>query len=120
MFAATLPHAGQAPCQPSLVYTQVPSLPQQFYHIQFFQVVSIMQLRYLALTRAQTLNLAAMAAIDMSLVARSETAVHQLVKRKNWAAKEPGVILVFAIIGAVGILLIGLFVQKKVSYFRDN
>ncbi|KAF2740504.1 hypothetical protein EJ04DRAFT_559027 [Polyplosphaeria fusca] len=56
-----------------------------------------------------------MAAIDMSLAARSEVAIHQLIKRKNWAAKEPGVILVFAIVGAVAILLIGLFVQKKLS-----
>lgn len=55
-----------------------------------------------------------MAAIDMSLVARSEVAVHHLLKRKNWAAREPGVILVFAIVGAVAILLIGLFIQKKV------
>ncbi|KAF1953835.1 hypothetical protein CC80DRAFT_550760 [Byssothecium circinans] len=56
-----------------------------------------------------------MAAIDMSLVARSEAAVSHLVKRKNWAAREPGVILVFAIIGAVAILLIGLLVQKRIS-----
>lgn len=51
----------------------------------------------------------------MSLVARSELAVHQLMKRKNWAAREPGVILVFCIVGAIAILLIGLLVQKKVS-----
>lgn len=56
-----------------------------------------------------------MAALDMSLVARSEVAVHHLMKRKNWAAREPGVIVVFAIVGAVAILLIGLFVQKKVG-----
>jgi hypothetical protein len=56
-----------------------------------------------------------MAAIDMSLVARSELAVHQLMKRKNWAAREPGVILVFCIVGAVAFLLIGLLVSKKVS-----
>jgi hypothetical protein len=55
-----------------------------------------------------------MAAVDMSLVARSEAAVHTLMKRKNWAAREPGVILVFAIVGAVAILLIGLFIQKRV------
>lgn len=54
-----------------------------------------------------------MAALDMSLVARSEAAVHQFAKR-NWAAQEPGVIVVFAIVGAVAILLIALFVQKKV------
>jgi hypothetical protein len=56
-----------------------------------------------------------MAAIDMSLVARSELAVHQLMKRKNWAAREPGVILVFCIVGAIAFLLIGLLVSKKVS-----
>ncbi|KAF2649599.1 hypothetical protein K491DRAFT_721542 [Lophiostoma macrostomum CBS 122681] len=56
-----------------------------------------------------------MAAIDMSLVARSEMAAQHLMKRKNWAAREPGVILVFAIVGAVALLLIGLFVQKKIA-----
>ncbi|CAI6341704.1 unnamed protein product [Periconia digitata] len=56
-----------------------------------------------------------MAAIDMSLVARSEAAVSHLIKRKNWAAREPGVILVFAIVGAVAILLIGLFISKRLA-----
>ncbi|KAF2786888.1 hypothetical protein K505DRAFT_379953 [Melanomma pulvis-pyrius CBS 109.77] len=60
----------------------------------------------------------AMAAVDMSLVARSELAVHQLMKRKNWAAREPGVILVFCIIGAIALLLIGLMVQKKLAARR--
>jgi hypothetical protein len=65
-----------------------------------------------------------MAAIDSSLVARSEAAVHHFAKR-NWAAEEPGVIVVFAIIGCVAILVIGLFVQKKVRrdvnfYFRSR
>ena len=56
-----------------------------------------------------------MAAIDMSLAARSEVAVHHLMKRKNWAAREPGVIVVFCIVGAVVILLTGLFIQKKIQ-----
>ncbi|KAF2108997.1 hypothetical protein BDV96DRAFT_652237 [Lophiotrema nucula] len=58
-----------------------------------------------------------MAALDMSLVARSsEAALQHLVKRKkNFAQREPGVILVFCILGAVGFLLIGLFIQKKLS-----
>ena len=60
---------------------------------------------------------ATMAAVDMSLAARSEAVVHHLMKRKNWAAREPGVIVVFCIIGAVAILLIGLFINKKVSHF---
>ncbi|KAJ4344559.1 uncharacterized protein N0V89_012303 [Didymosphaeria variabile] len=55
-----------------------------------------------------------MAAIDMSLVARSEAAISQLVKRKNFAAREPGVIVVFAIVGAVAILVIGMLIQKRV------
>ncbi|KAF1996093.1 hypothetical protein P154DRAFT_525810 [Amniculicola lignicola CBS 123094] len=60
-----------------------------------------------------------MAALDMSLVARSETAIHQLVKRrKNWAAREPGVIVVFCIVGAIAILLTALFVQKKLAARR--
>lgn len=60
-----------------------------------------------------------MAAINTSLVARSEVAVHQLMKRKqNWAQQEPGVIVVFAIVGAVALLLIGLFIQKKVRIPR--
>ena len=56
-----------------------------------------------------------MAAVDMSLVTRSEAALHQLVKRKNWAQREPGVIVVFAIVGCVAILVIGLFIQKRIS-----
>jgi len=59
-----------------------------------------------------------MAAIDTSLLARSENALHELVKRKNWAAREPGVILVFCIIGTLGILLIGIFINKKISERR--
>jgi maltodextrin utilization protein YvdJ len=54
-----------------------------------------------------------MAAIDNSLVARSEAAVQHFAKR-NWAAQEPGVIVVFAIVGCVIILVVGLFVQKRV------
>ena len=51
----------------------------------------------------------------MSLVARSEAAIQHLVARKNFAQREPGVILVFAIVGAVAILGIALFIQKRVS-----
>jgi hypothetical protein len=56
-----------------------------------------------------------MAAFDSSLISRD---VHQLMKRKNWAAKEPGVILVFCIIGAIVILLTGLFLMKKMAARR--
>jgi hypothetical protein len=55
-----------------------------------------------------------MAALDMSLVARSEFAVHQLMKRKNWAQREPGVIVVFVIVFLVAILVIAMFINKKV------
>lgn len=50
-----------------------------------------------------------MAAIDMSL------AVAHLTKRKNFAQREPGVIVVFAIVGAVAILMIGLLISKRVA-----
>ncbi|KAF1965022.1 hypothetical protein BU23DRAFT_561447 [Bimuria novae-zelandiae CBS 107.79] len=56
-----------------------------------------------------------MAAIDMSLVARGEAALAQLAKRKNFAAREPGVIVVFAIVGAVAILMIALFISKRMA-----
>lgn len=55
-----------------------------------------------------------MAAIDMSLVARSEYALHQLVKRKNWAQREPGVIVVLVIVFLVAILVLAMFINKKV------
>ena len=56
-----------------------------------------------------------MAAINMSLLAaRSEFAMHQLVKRKNWAQREPGVIVVFVIVFLVACLVIALFINKKV------
>ena len=56
----------------------------------------------------------AMAAINMSLVARSEAAVAEIAKRSNFASREPGVIVVFAIVGAVAILMLALFISKKV------
>jgi UDP-N-acetylmuramyl pentapeptide phosphotransferase/UDP-N-acetylglucosamine-1-phosphate transferase len=57
-----------------------------------------------------------MAAIDKSLLARSsDAAVHHLMKRGNWASREPGVILVFCIIAAVVILLTVLFIMKKMA-----
>jgi hypothetical protein len=58
-----------------------------------------------------------MAAVDMSLVARSEYAVHQLIKRnKNWAQREPGVIVVFVIVFLVAILVIAMFINKRVCF----
>lgn len=56
-----------------------------------------------------------MAVIDMSLVARSEYAVHQLMKReKNWAQREPGVIVVLVIVFLVLLLVIAMFINKRV------
>lgn len=56
-----------------------------------------------------------MAAINMSLVARSEYAMHQLMKReKNWAQREPGVIVVLVIVFLVAILVLAMFINKRV------
>jgi biopolymer transport protein ExbD len=55
-----------------------------------------------------------MAAVNMSLVARSEYAVHQLMKRKNWAQREPGVIVVLVIVFLVFLLVIAMFINKRV------
>ncbi|KAL8392017.1 hypothetical protein RB595_002285 [Gaeumannomyces hyphopodioides] len=55
-----------------------------------------------------------MAAISKALVARDAAA--RLLKREdNWAKKEVGVVLVFAIVGAVAILLISIFIHKKLQ-----
>jgi len=56
-----------------------------------------------------------MAAFDQSLIARHEQQLHQLLKRKNWAAREPGVVLVFCIVGVIALLLIGLFISRKLA-----
>jgi predicted PurR-regulated permease PerM len=56
----------------------------------------------------------------MSLVARSEYAVHQLMKRKNWAQREPGVIVVFVIVFLVAILVIAMFINKKVCLHQTQ
>ena len=58
-----------------------------------------------------------MAAINMSLAARSEYALHQLVKReKNWAQREPGVIIVVVVVFLVILLVIAMFINKKVRF----
>ncbi|KAI8718642.1 hypothetical protein NCS52_00643600 [Fusarium sp. LHS14.1] len=59
-----------------------------------------------------------MAAIK-SLITRDEV-VNHLVKRKNWAAREPGVMVVFCIVGVVAIGLIGLFIHKKLAARKAN
>jgi spore maturation protein SpmA len=56
-----------------------------------------------------------MAALDYQLVSRE---MHQLMKRKNWAAKNPGVILVFAIVATVAILVTALLVSKRLAAKR--
>jgi len=57
-----------------------------------------------------------MPALDLS--SRTAATLHDLAKRKNWAAKEPGVILVFCIIGTLALLLTGIFINKKISERR--
>ena len=53
-----------------------------------------------------------MPALDYQLVAR-DAAMH-LVKRKNFAGKNPGVILVFAIVFVVVAGLISLFLYRRI------
>jgi hypothetical protein len=63
-----------------------------------------------------------MAAIDTTsaLLPRDDSHFHQLVRRKNWAAREPGVVLVFAIIFVVASLVIGLFAWRKIQARRER
>ncbi|EPE08323.1 hypothetical protein F503_01106 [Ophiostoma piceae UAMH 11346] len=54
-----------------------------------------------------------MVAIDTSaLIARD---VANIAKRSNWAGKEAGVIVVFAIVFVVAVSLTGLFIHKCIS-----
>ena len=58
-----------------------------------------------------------MPAISTSIVARD--AVAQLAKR-NWAAEEPGVIVVFCIVFIVLVALIALFISKKLKARKER
>jgi len=60
-----------------------------------------------------------MAAFDHSLIARSEATISHLAKR-NFAQEEPGVILVFCIIGVIAILLLALFINRKLQARKDR
>ena len=55
-----------------------------------------------------------MPAINTSLVSRAI-----LERRNNWAGDNPGVTLVFAIVGVVAIGLIGLLISKKLAARRE-
>lgn len=57
-----------------------------------------------------------MPAVNTALVAR-ET-ISTIAKRQNWAQKEAGVVVVFAIVFVVAVGLIGLFVGRKISAAR--
>lgn len=57
-----------------------------------------------------------MPAINSALVSR-ETISH-IAKRENWAQKEAGVVVVFAIVFVVAVGLIGLFISRKISAAR--
>lgn len=54
-----------------------------------------------------------------SLIARDD-AVHQLVRRSNWASDNRGVIVVFCIVFIVGVGLISLFIYRKMLARRAN
>ena len=54
-----------------------------------------------------------------TLVAR-DAVLSQLAKRENWAKQEAGVVVVFCIVGVVGIGLIALFISKKLAARRAS
>lgn len=57
-----------------------------------------------------------MPAINNAVVARD--AFTHIAKRENWAQKEAGVIVVFAIVFVVAVGVIGLFIGRKISAAR--
>lgn len=58
-----------------------------------------------------------MPAISSTALAARDT-MSQLVKRKSWPAQEPGVMVVFCIVGVVGIALVLLFLWRCISRKR--
>ena len=55
-----------------------------------------------------------MPVLDESLILRrADASLHMLVKRKNWAAKNAGVVLVLCIIGILATGLLLLFLYRK-------
>lgn len=48
----------------------------------------------------------------------AEAASHLIKREKNWAAREPGVILVFCIVFVVGSGLLGLCISRAISRRR--
>ncbi|ERT03090.1 hypothetical protein HMPREF1624_01395 [Sporothrix schenckii ATCC 58251] len=56
-----------------------------------------------------------MAAIRSITLAAREEAVAHIAKRSNWAGREAGVIVVFAIVFVVGVGLIGLWIHKLLA-----
>ncbi|KAI0470686.1 hypothetical protein GGR56DRAFT_678573 [Xylariaceae sp. FL0804] len=54
-----------------------------------------------------------MPAINNAVVARDT--LNHLAKRENWAAKEAGVVVVFAIVFVVGLGLVALFISKAIQ-----
>lgn len=57
-----------------------------------------------------------MPAINNALISRDT--ISHIAKRENWAQKEAGVVVVFAIVFVVAAGLIGLFISRKISAAR--
>lgn len=49
----------------------------------------------------------------MAAIALRNSQIHHLAKRRNWASKNPGVVLVFCIVFIVGVGVIALFAYRK-------
>ena len=54
-----------------------------------------------------------------SLVTR-DAVVHQLAKRKNWAAREPGVMVVFCIVFVVAVGIAGAQIWKCLQRRKER
>lgn len=58
-----------------------------------------------------------MPAINTAALVARDTMSH-IAKRENWAQKEAGVVVVFAIVFVVAVGVIGLFIGRKISAAR--
>jgi hypothetical protein len=58
--------------------------------------------------------------LTMPAIEIAKRGAFELTKRENFASREPGVIVVFCVLGAIGILLIALYCAKKMKQRKDR
>ncbi|RBR13330.1 hypothetical protein FVER53590_02740 [Fusarium verticillioides] len=118
MYVQTYRVSPLVPCTGTSVALVLPGIWTHFTRARLRDQIHLLLLHHPSRSQSNLSTPDTMAAIK-SLMTRDEV-VHQLVKRKNWAAREPGVIVVFCIVGVVAIGLLSLFLYRKAIARKAN